>query len=103
MPFIFAVITCLLPRTSTHYPLPDIRITSLSNPHSDLPTRLQIFAQLIVEGGIVKQTVAMDAEDTQDPSRWTLRFDCEVLVPFVQHPSIGELTPLIAQHTHRAL
>ncbi|KAJ7115240.1 CHAT domain-containing protein [Mycena epipterygia] len=64
--------------TSINIRLHDIEITSLSTPHDDLPPGMQMFAQLIVDGVIVQQTMPVDSEDNQDSLSWKLQFDCEI-------------------------
>ncbi|KAJ6599697.1 CHAT domain-containing protein [Mycena vulgaris] len=59
--------------------LHNIRIRSASNAHDDLPVEMRMFAQLLVDGTIVHQTVPVDAEVSQGSLSWKLRFDC--LVP----------------------
>ncbi|KAJ6543358.1 CHAT domain-containing protein [Mycena vulgaris] len=58
--------------------LRDIQVTSFSNPHPDLPTATQIFAQLIVDGVIVDETMSVDSEDSADSLIWELRFEGEI-------------------------
>ncbi|KAJ6484105.1 CHAT domain-containing protein [Mycena sanguinolenta] len=58
--------------------LHNIRVRSLVNPHADLPTGMQMFAQLMVDGAIIQQTMPVDVDDTQDFFSWKLRFDCDI-------------------------
>ncbi|KAJ6582645.1 CHAT domain-containing protein [Mycena vulgaris] len=58
--------------------LHNIRIRSTSNPHDDLPADMKIFAQLLIDGTIVHQTVPVDMEGPQGLLSWKLRFDCPV-------------------------
>ncbi|KAJ7622289.1 CHAT domain-containing protein [Roridomyces roridus] len=54
---------------------PDIHISSLSNPHADLPPGIHLFAQLIVEDLIINETMAVTSETDQN---WTLTFTCDL-------------------------
>ncbi|KAF8135925.1 hypothetical protein K438DRAFT_2122014, partial [Mycena galopus ATCC 62051] len=56
--------------------LHNIVIKSSSNPHDDLPSDMKMFAQLIVDGNILVQTVP--AELAADQKSWKLTFDCKV-------------------------
>ncbi|KAF8177776.1 hypothetical protein K438DRAFT_1938974 [Mycena galopus ATCC 62051] len=56
--------------------LHDIRITSLTNPHDDLPGDMKMFAQLIIDGNIFLQTVLMALE--QDQMTWKLSLGCNI-------------------------
>ncbi|KAJ7639988.1 CHAT domain-containing protein [Mycena polygramma] len=56
----------------------NIRVRAPIDPHPDLPAGMKIFAQLIGDGIILKQTVPTDREDNQDAPTWKFRFDCEV-------------------------
>ncbi|KAJ6582667.1 hypothetical protein DFH09DRAFT_1309607 [Mycena vulgaris] len=58
--------------------LHNIRIRSASNPHDDLPANMKFFAQLLIDGTIVHQTVTVDMEGPQGSSSWKLRFDCPI-------------------------
>jgi hypothetical protein len=60
-----------------------IRVTSPVNEHPDLPTDMQMFAQLVVDETIVQQTTLVDGGHTQDSSTWTFKFDCDVCVSFL--------------------
>ncbi|KAJ7259411.1 CHAT domain-containing protein [Mycena rebaudengoi] len=55
----------------------DIQISSLSNPHVDLPMGMQMFAQIICDETIIHQTEPVDTEDSVDLS-WKLSINCEV-------------------------
>ncbi|KAF8144821.1 hypothetical protein K438DRAFT_1782444 [Mycena galopus ATCC 62051] len=56
--------------------LHSIRITSLTNPHDDLPGDMKMFAQLIIEGNIFLQTLPVALED--DQMSWKLGFGCNI-------------------------
>ncbi|KAF7328571.1 hypothetical protein MVEN_02545100 [Mycena venus] len=56
--------------------LQNIRITSLTNPHNDLPRDMFMSAQLIIKGNIFLQTIAVAPE--QDQRSWKLLFGCEI-------------------------
>ncbi|KAF7349990.1 hypothetical protein MVEN_01300300 [Mycena venus] len=56
--------------------LHNIRITSLTNPHDDLPGNTKMFAQLIIEGNIFLQTLPVASED--DQTSWKLDFRCNI-------------------------
>ncbi|KAF8142720.1 hypothetical protein K438DRAFT_1784517 [Mycena galopus ATCC 62051] len=56
--------------TSAH--LHDVRVRSMSHPHADLPTAMQMFAQLIVDGSITWQTIPVDSENVQGFPTWKL-------------------------------
>ncbi|KAF8160524.1 hypothetical protein K438DRAFT_1776360 [Mycena galopus ATCC 62051] len=57
--------------------LHSIRITSLTNPHDDLPGDMEMFAQLIIEGNIFLQTLPVAQED--DQMSWKLGFGCNMI------------------------
>lgn len=67
-----------------------ICVTSPVNEHPDLPTNMQMFAQLVVDETIVQQTTLVDGGRTQDSSTWTFTFDCDVCVSFLNR-SIPQL------------
>ncbi|KAJ7640241.1 CHAT domain-containing protein [Mycena rosella] len=46
--------------------------------HADLPMGMQMFAQLIVEGIIIQQSMPMDLKNTQDSPTWKLVFNCDI-------------------------
>ncbi|KAJ6461773.1 CHAT domain-containing protein [Mycena sanguinolenta] len=56
--------------------LHSIRITSLTNPHDDLPGDMKMFAQLIVEENIFVQTLPLASE--HDQISWKLGFGCNM-------------------------
>ncbi|KAF8218104.1 hypothetical protein K438DRAFT_1925316, partial [Mycena galopus ATCC 62051] len=56
--------------------LHSIRITSLTNPHDDLPSDMKMFAQLIIEEIIFLQTLPVSSE--QDQKSWKLQFGCNI-------------------------
>jgi hypothetical protein len=56
--------------------LTGIRVTSLTNPHDDLPGDMKMFAQLIIKGNIFLQTIAVAPK--QDQRSWKLLFGCEM-------------------------
>ncbi|KAJ6461801.1 CHAT domain-containing protein [Mycena sanguinolenta] len=56
--------------------LHSIRVTSLTNPHDDLPGDLKMFAQFIIEENIFVQTLPVGSE--QDPNSWKLEFGCNI-------------------------
>ncbi|KAJ7248774.1 TPR-like protein [Mycena rebaudengoi] len=56
--------------------LHSIRVTSLTNPHNDLPSDMKMFAQLIVEENIFLQTLPVASED--DQTSWKLGFGCNI-------------------------
>ncbi|KAJ7768883.1 CHAT domain-containing protein [Mycena metata] len=66
--------------------LHDICVTSTNNPHPDLPTSMQMFAQLIVDGTIIQQatpvdmepTLALEGEHTTNSSTWKFKFGCDI-------------------------
>ncbi|KAJ7452593.1 TPR-like protein [Mycena latifolia] len=66
-----------------------IHVRSLTNPHNDLPTDMQMFAHLIINHHIFLQTVRVNSEATQ--SSWELDFGCKippyvpVLVAILRH------------------
>ncbi|KAJ7277231.1 hypothetical protein C8J57DRAFT_1581528 [Mycena rebaudengoi] len=57
--------------------LHSIRVTSLTNPHADLPGDMKMFAQLIVEDNIFLQALPVASEDNQ--MSWKLGFGCKIL------------------------
>jgi hypothetical protein len=61
----------------------DIRVTSPVNEHPDLPTDMQMFAQLIVDETIVQQTTPVDGVHTHHSITWKLKFDCDMCVTVV--------------------
>ncbi|KAJ7131343.1 hypothetical protein C8R44DRAFT_839148, partial [Mycena epipterygia] len=61
-------------RTIIH--LQDLVIKSLSKPHDDIPSDMQMSAQLIVDGHIFLQTVPVNSESSQNS--WKLGVDCKV-------------------------
>ncbi|KAF7334006.1 hypothetical protein MVEN_02305700 [Mycena venus] len=56
--------------------LHNIRITSLTNPHDDLPGDMKMFAQLLIEGNIFLQTLLAASE--QDKMSWKLGFGSKI-------------------------
>ncbi|KAJ7458810.1 TPR-like protein [Mycena galericulata] len=56
--------------------LNSIRVTSLTNPHDDLPGDMKMFAQLIIEDNIFLQTVL--AASKHDQMSWKLSFGCNI-------------------------
>ncbi|KAF7363123.1 hypothetical protein MVEN_00664800 [Mycena venus] len=56
--------------------LHSICVMSLKNPHNDLPGDMKMFAQLIIEENIFKQTLQVTSEHDQ-PS-WKLGFECNI-------------------------
>ncbi|KAJ7865997.1 CHAT domain-containing protein [Mycena olivaceomarginata] len=56
--------------------LHSIRVTSLTNPHDDLPGDMKMFAQLIIEGNICLQTLSVAAGN--DHMSWKLIFGCNI-------------------------
>ncbi|KAJ7440889.1 TPR-like protein [Mycena latifolia] len=56
--------------------LDSIRISSLTNPHDDLPADMQMFAQLIINGNIIQQTIPVESEASH--SSWSLDFGCNI-------------------------
>ncbi|KAJ6471581.1 CHAT domain-containing protein [Mycena vitilis] len=56
----------------------NIRVRAPIDPHLDLPAGMKMFAQLIGNGIILKQTVPTYREDNQDAPMWKFKFDCEV-------------------------
>ncbi|KAJ7245568.1 CHAT domain-containing protein [Mycena rebaudengoi] len=56
--------------------LHSIRVTSLTNPHSDLPGEMKMFAQLIIDGNIFLQTLPVPSE--HDQTGWKLGFECNI-------------------------
>ncbi|KAJ7481802.1 hypothetical protein FB451DRAFT_137500 [Mycena latifolia] len=56
--------------------LHSIHIRSLTNPHDDLPTDMQMFAQLIINENIIRQTVPVESEVSH--SSWNLDFGCNI-------------------------
>ncbi|KAJ7193034.1 CHAT domain-containing protein [Mycena pura] len=57
--------------------LHSIRITSLTNPHDDLPGDMRMFAQLIIQGNIFLQTLPVALE--ADQISWKLGFGCHMI------------------------
>jgi hypothetical protein len=55
-----------------------IRVKSLANPHDDLPPGMAIFAQLIGDGKILKQTETSTPEASGNS--WKLKFDYKMWV-----------------------
>ncbi|KAF7363171.1 hypothetical protein MVEN_00669600 [Mycena venus] len=56
--------------------LHSIRITSLTNPHDDLPGDMEMFAQLLIEGEIFLQTLPVVSE--HDHMSWEIRSGCNI-------------------------
>ncbi|KAJ7470002.1 hypothetical protein B0H11DRAFT_1388670 [Mycena galericulata] len=56
--------------------LHSIRVKSLDNPHEDIQPDMPMFAQLIVDGNILKQTETM-APDIAGEA-WKLKFSCKI-------------------------
>ncbi|KAJ6599665.1 hypothetical protein B0H10DRAFT_1958968 [Mycena sp. CBHHK59/15] len=56
--------------------LHNICVTSLTNPHDDLPGDMKMFAQLIIEDNIFLQTVLVASEDHQ--KSWKFSFGCKI-------------------------
>jgi hypothetical protein len=56
--------------------LTGIRVTSLTNPHDDLPGDMKMFAQLIIEEFIFLQTLPVASD--QDRKSWKLVFGCNM-------------------------
>jgi hypothetical protein len=61
----------------------DICVTSPVHEHPDLPTDMQMFAQLIVDESIVQQTTPVDGVHNQHSTSWKLKFDCDMCASFV--------------------
>ncbi|KAF7366233.1 hypothetical protein MVEN_00500600 [Mycena venus] len=53
-----------------------LRVTSLTNPHDDLPRDMKMFAQVIIEENISQQTLPVASEQGQ--RSWKLGFDCNI-------------------------
>ncbi|KAJ7449100.1 TPR-like protein [Mycena galericulata] len=53
-----------------------ICVTSLTNPHDDLPGDMKMFAQLIIGENIFLQTLLVTSEDNQ--TSWKLGFGCNI-------------------------
>ncbi|KAJ7469252.1 TPR-like protein [Mycena latifolia] len=56
--------------------LHSIRVTSLTNPHDDLPGDMKMFAHLIIEENIFLQTLPVASE--HDQMSWKLGFGCNI-------------------------
>ncbi|KAJ7743642.1 hypothetical protein B0H16DRAFT_1561212 [Mycena metata] len=56
--------------------LHSIRVTSLTNPHHDLPGDMKMFAQLIIEENIFVQTLPVASEHNQ--MSWKLGLGCNI-------------------------
>ncbi|KAJ7233553.1 CHAT domain-containing protein [Mycena rebaudengoi] len=63
-------------KLKTFIQLHSICITSLTNPHADLPGDMKMFAQLIVEDNIFLQALPVASEDNQ--MSWKLGFGCKI-------------------------
>ncbi|KAF8217547.1 hypothetical protein K438DRAFT_1952436 [Mycena galopus ATCC 62051] len=57
--------------------LHDIEIRALDYPHDDLPSDMQMFAQVIVDKHILQQTVPFDPEETSQTS-WKIKIECTI-------------------------
>jgi hypothetical protein len=82
-----------------HRWLLDISITSPIDEHPDLPTDMQMFAQLIVDEIIIQQTTPVDGVHTHNSTTWKLKFDCDMSVSFV-NSIIPQLIALTVHQMH---
>ncbi|KAJ7144251.1 TPR-like protein [Mycena epipterygia] len=57
--------------------LRNMRITSLNNPHDDLPGDMKMFSQLLIEGNIFLQTLPV-ASEHENKMSWKLDFGCNI-------------------------
>ncbi|KAF7352078.1 hypothetical protein MVEN_01170600 [Mycena venus] len=65
-----------MPELKTVIQLHSICITSLMNPHNDLPGDMKMFSQLIIEENIFLQTVLVASE--RDQLSWKLSLGCSI-------------------------
>jgi hypothetical protein len=70
------IICTFYPNHSSFYT--DLEIKALSHPHDDLPSDMQMFAQLIVDQRIFLQTMLADPRPFEDC--WKLKPDCKMCV-----------------------
>ncbi|KAJ7090661.1 hypothetical protein C8R44DRAFT_750893 [Mycena epipterygia] len=56
--------------------LHSIRVTSLTNPHDDLPGDMKMFAQLIIEENIFLHVLPVASEHNK--MSWKLGFECNI-------------------------
>ncbi|KAF7358269.1 hypothetical protein MVEN_00876000 [Mycena venus] len=73
--------------------LHNIRVTSLTNPHDDLPGDTKMFAQLIIEENISLQTLPVASEQGQ--RSWKLGFGCNMFSVAVLRQSVTGGTRLV--------
>ncbi|KAF8174787.1 hypothetical protein K438DRAFT_1771369 [Mycena galopus ATCC 62051] len=81
-----------MPELKSVIKLHSIHVTSLKNPHDDLPGDMKMFAQLIIEENIFLQALPVASE--QDQNSWTLVFGCNIDMGFTD-PHFFSAQPML--------